>query len=96
MYEFPSDRQNIAAVVIVLGAGLCVSPPIAGEQELSFTIRDEETDCKAAEIAAVAGESKASAVRRAVRERHERLRLEGQLPIVVEAWLRPLDPRAGR
>jgi hypothetical protein len=54
---------------------------------VSFNIRDEETDQKAAEIAAVAGESKASAVRKAVRERHERLRLEGRLPIAIEAWL---------
>lgn len=62
---------------------------------MSFTIRDEETDRKAAELAAVAGESKASATRKAVHERHERLRLEGRLPIPVEAWLvRPVDPRA--
>lgn len=60
---------------------------------MSFTIRDEETDRQAAEIAAVAGESKAGVARRAVRERHERLRLEGRLPTTVEAWLvRPVDP----
>jgi hypothetical protein len=64
---------------------------------LAFSIRDEETDRKAAEIAAATGESKAAAVRQAVDERRERLRLEGLLPLAAEAWLvRPVEPRPRR
>lgn len=65
--------------------------------ELAFSIRDEETDRKAAEIAAAMGESKAAAVRKAVDERSERLRLEGFLPRPAEAWLvRLVDPETRR
>jgi antitoxin VapB len=42
---------------------------------MALNIKDPETERLAAEIAALTGESKTGAIRQALRERHERLRL---------------------
>ncbi len=43
---------------------------------MALNIKDPETERLAAEIAAMTGESKTGAIRQALRERRERLRLE--------------------
>jgi antitoxin VapB len=43
---------------------------------MALNIKDEEAEKLAAEVAELAGESKTGAVRQALRERRERLRLE--------------------
>lgn len=60
---------------------------------MSISIRDEETDRKAAEIAAAMGGSKAAVARQAVDELHERLQFDGRLPLTAKVWLRPLARR---
>jgi len=44
---------------------------------MALNIKDPETERLAAEVAALAGESKTGAVRTALRERRDRLRLRG-------------------
>jgi hypothetical protein len=62
---------------------------------MALSIKDQETDRKAAEIAAATGETKTAAARQAVNEMHERFELEGRLGGEPEVWLRiPARPRA--
>jgi antitoxin VapB len=46
---------------------------------MALNIKDAETERLAAEIAALTGESKTGAIRSALRERRERLALEGRI-----------------
>jgi antitoxin VapB len=47
---------------------------------MALNIKDKETEALVAEIAALTGETKTGAVRRAARERLERLKLESEDP----------------
>ena len=49
---------------------------ICHDSTMALNIKDPETEKLAAEVAAMTGESKTGAVREALRERRERLRLE--------------------
>ncbi|MBV9013102.1 MAG: type II toxin-antitoxin system VapB family antitoxin [Pseudonocardiales bacterium] len=70
---------------------------------MALNIKDPETERLAAEVAALAGETKTSAVRGALRERLERLRASAEDPVerlhrflVDEAWPQvPVELRGG-
>lgn len=66
---------------------------------MALNIKDKEAEQLAAEVAALAGESKTGAVRQALRERRERLRLKaggdgarGELTRFLETEVWPLIP----
>jgi antitoxin VapB len=57
---------------------------------MALNIKDPETERLAAEVAAITGETKTSAVRTALRERKERLELagpSGQRTAALREWL---------
>jgi antitoxin VapB len=70
---------------------------------MALNIKDPETERLAAEVAALAGETKTSAVRVALRERLDRLRASAEDPVerlhrflVDEAWPQvPVELRGG-
>ncbi len=75
----------------------------AYDYTMALNIKDQETERLAAEVAELTGESKTGAVRQALRERRDRLRLQGGRPrkpgdlrrfLETEIW--PLIPEEER
>lgn len=58
---------------------------------MALNIKDPETEQLAAEVAAMAGESKTGAIRQALRERKQRLELAGREPSRGERLRRLLE-----
>jgi antitoxin VapB len=66
-------------------------PPLWENSTMALNIKDKETETLVAEIAALTGETKTGAVRKAARERLERLRLQEDPRRDAESFRRFLE-----
>jgi antitoxin VapB len=68
-----SDKAVQKSVIVLSTGGIF---PIWNHSTMALNIKDVETEKLAAEVAEMTGESKTGAVRQALRERRDKLRLE--------------------